>query len=226
MQMPGRADRCITAEYSSWNELDAMTQTSENISFDVLAGVIIGAHGVQGTVKVRLATKTALTLLSSASSVSRIPIDVLLRKKDDPPDSTGTPAVVFQVKPTAAGNNVYLVKLQGVRDRNAAEALMGSAIYAPTARRAPLQDDEFFVDDLIGLDVVGHNGATYGKITSVLAQPANDVYETDQGVLIPAVKEFVRRVDLASGKVIVFEAVGLRPEEAEEVAPEPNQAED
>jgi 16S rRNA processing protein RimM len=185
-------------------------------NYDVLAGSIIAAHGVQGAVKLRLATKTALSLISTGEGVSRRPADIKLGASQD---SDGRMAVISQVKELRPGGNVYLVKIQGIRDRNAAEEIVGLSVYAPEARRAPLQDGEFFTDQLIGMSVIGDTGRDYGKIKSVLPQPANDVYETDTGAMIPAVKAVVLGVDLEARQMTVADIPGLKPEEADEVLP-------
>jgi len=190
-------------------------------SYEVLAGSIIAAHGVQGALKLRLATKTALALISAGEGVSRRPADVWLGMSPRGGDKSGEGrmAVVTQVKELRPGGNVYLVKIQGVRDRNSAEQLVGTSVFAPESRRAPLQEGEFFTEQLIGLAVVGDSGRDYGKIKTVLPEPANDVYETDRGALIPAVKAIVLKIDIEAGRMTVADIAGLNPEEAEEIAP-------
>ena len=199
-----------------------MTDSSTSLeqTFDVLAGFIIAAHGVQGALKVRVATKTAVSLISPGTGVSRRPADVkLAREGSAESGQTAKPIMttITQLKETTPGSSVYIARAGNVRDRTQAEGLVGMSIFAPSTRRAPLQEDEYFTDELIGLSVVGDRGQQYGKITAIHAQPANDVYETDQGALIPAVKAFVSKIDVAAGTVTVYEVPGLRPEEAEEV---------
>lgn len=193
------------------------TEISAQPGFDVLAGTIIAAHGVQGAVKLRLATKTALPLISTGIGVGHKPLDVWIGDGPQTDETVGELAIITQVKELLPSSPVYLVKLQSVRERNSAEALIGKSVYAPGSRRMPLESDEFFVEELIGLSVVADTGRGYGKITAVLQQPANDVYETDQGALIPAVKAFVQKIDVAHGKVIVYDVPGLRLDEAEEI---------
>ena len=195
--------------------IDFMTDNSQSAqAFDALAGHVIGAHGVQGALKVRVATKTAIALLSPGTGVSRRPTDVRLQRDGDEKSLLAT---IVQMKETVPGSSVYIAKMGSVRDRTQAEALVGMAIYSPSSRRAPLEENEYFTDELIGLNVIGDHGQQYGKITSVHAQPANDVYETDQGALIPAVKAFVSKIDIPAGQVVVYEVPGLRLGEAEEI---------
>ena len=76
---------------------------------------------------------------------------------------------------------ILLVKLGDVNTRDAGQDLVGFKLFAPDERRAPLEDDEFFVNDLIGLDVATESGTSLGKLVQVLSEPANDVYETERG---------------------------------------------
>jgi 16S rRNA processing protein RimM len=190
--------------------------------FDVLAGTIISPHGVQGAVKVRLATPTSRALISPGEGVNRRPVDVWLGsepKTDDQAGGDGIMATITQLKDTTAEGRIVLAKLIGVVNRDAAQDLAGKGIYAPASRRAPLREGEYFADDLIGIAVVGDTGRDYGRIKAVLPEPGNDVYETDQGAIVPAVKAFVLQVDLQARVMTVRDVPGLFTDEAEEIAP-------
>jgi 16S rRNA processing protein RimM len=112
---------------------------------------------------------------------------------------------------------IYLVRFVEVADRTGAENLIGSRIFVPDDRRPPLDADEYFVNDLIGLDVVTEAGRKLGAVTEVLANPANDVYQTDLGAMVPAVKEFVVKIDLRGKRIVVRDIAGLMPDEQEVV---------
>ena len=66
----------------------------------------------------------------------------------------------------------------------------------------------------MGLDVVTDTGKPLGKLTDVIYSPANDVYETDTGVLIPAVAAFILEIDLGRRKITVRDTPGLLDDEA------------
>ena len=75
-----------------------------------------------------------------------------------------------------------------------------------TVRRedlAELDEDAFYVADLVGLEVVEQGGAKLGVVRDVLPGPANDALELDGGHLLPLVEECVLEVDLAAGRVLV-----------------------
>ena len=69
-----------------------------------------------------------------------------------------------------------------------------------TVRRADLprlDDDTYYVSDLVGLEVVDAAGSTLGVVVDVYEGPSNDALELDSGVLLPLVEDCVREIDLA-----------------------------
>ena len=71
-------------------------------------------------------------------------------------------------------------------------------------RRADLRqldEDSFYVSDLVGLEVVDADGAIVGRVRDVYEGPANDALELDSGLLLPLVEDCVREIDLASRRV-------------------------
>lgn len=192
-------------------------QVVQDLRFDTLVGPIIGAHGVQGAVKVRLVTPTAMTLIQppmkSADDAAKPFTTVWVGTSPD----EGKVFRVYSAK-RQEPKDILLVKLGKVNVRLAAQELIGLKVFAPEDRREPLQADEYFVNDLIGLDVLTEHGQSLGKLTGVLSEPGNDVYETDEGALIPAVKAFILSVDLVSRRIIVRDEPGLLPEKPPEVA--------
>lgn len=107
---------------------------------------------------------------------------------------------------------VWLLQLEGVHDRTAAERLRGVELYTDTDDLAPLEDDEYYVHELLGLTVQTEAGGQVGTISDVLRPGANDVYavRTEDGrqLLLPAVKQFIT-VDLANKRVILRPIPGM-----------------
>ncbi len=75
--------------------------------------------------------------------------------------------------------------------REQAEALRGAKLFIPRSLAVPLGEDEYYHDQLLGLQVVTTAGEALGPITQIYATGANDVYETPLA-LIPAVKDYIR----------------------------------
>ncbi len=98
-----------------------------------------------------------------------------------------------------------LAQLEGVDDRTAAEALQGLQISVDRAEFPEADEDEYYWDDLIGLDVVNTEGVSLGKVEGLMETGAHDVLRVqgDRERLIPFVDAYVREVDLKGGRVLV-----------------------
>jgi len=95
-----------------------------------------------------------------------------------------------------------LIKFRGINDIASAEKLQWAYLEVPVPERPELDDDEFLTEDLIGLRVSTVDGIELGKIDDVVAMPAHDVIKIGE-LLIPAVLEFVKDVDLEAGTMTV-----------------------
>ena len=79
----------------------------------------------------------------------------------------------------------------------------GAALEVPRSALAPTGDDEYYVFQLVGLEVSEEGRGVLGTVTDVSPGVANDVLELDSGLLLPMVEECVRSVDLDAGKIVV-----------------------
>ena len=78
------------------------------------------------------------------------------------------------------GKGLYIIQLEGVTNRDQAEALRGAVLMVPEGDRLPLEEDEFHVSDLIGLDVFDqHSQTVIGVVTAVIAA-GNDLLEVER----------------------------------------------
>lgn len=85
----------------------------------------------------------------------------------------------------------------------------GTWLEVERARLPATADDEFYVFELAGLDVVEETGRALGTVTGVEAGVANDVLELDTGVLLPMIEDCVRSVDLEAGRIVVAPGFGF-----------------
>lgn len=100
----------------------------------------------------------------------------------------------------------YLVAhLEGLADRDRAEALVGCEVAVGRDELPPPGEDEYYWDDLIGLSVVNLAGDSLGRVAGLLETGAHDVLRVENGRerLIPFVGAVVREVDLAAGRIRV-----------------------
>lgn len=118
----------------------------------------------------------------------------------------------YEIEGVRYQKDMAILKLKGVNDRNAAEALKDCDVYITEADLRELPEDTFYIRDLIGCRVVNRSGNTeneeeIGIITDVLQNTAQDIYQvkTKAGkeVLIPAVGEFIKEINIDEKTVIV-----------------------
>ncbi len=113
-----------------------------------------------------------------------------------------------------------LLKFEGVTTIDTAETLRNHLVQVRARDAVRLPKDEFYIHDLVGCEVVTRSGRALGTITNVLRSGANDVYAIGTGkdeILLPAIKDVVREVDLTRRRIVVTPTPGLLPEEAAEV---------
>ena len=130
----------------------------------------------------------------------------LLRGQDE---NSVIPCEIESVK--MRGDEIYL-KLRGIDDKTAADLIRGQYLFVEESLRKELPKEKFFIDELIGCTVVSEGGKIYGTVSSVEAYPAQMIYtvRTKQGfVMLPAVPEFIVKVDVENKKIIVRPPVGL-----------------
>lgn len=109
--------------------------------------------------------------------------------------------------------NVVIVKFAGSDDRNRAESLRDRFLTIDRKDLRQLEEDEYFIFDLIGLEAQDQEGKRLGRVSDVIQNTAQDLYEieTDSGkkYLIPAVREFVTEIDINHGIMKIKPIEGL-----------------
>ncbi len=156
----------------------------------ILIGRITAAHGIKG--EVVIASRTAR------------PEDVAAYGPVS--DAEGKRQLVIQ-NARAASKGV-IARLEGIADRNAAEALKGTDIYVPRDRLPPPADGEYYASDLIGLEAFDPAGKRLGRIVDVPNFGAGDLLDIDPGdggqsFLVVVSEDTIRGVDVASARITV-----------------------
>jgi 16S rRNA processing protein RimM len=147
----------------------------------VLVGVITGAHGVRGEVKLRSFTH-------EATAIARYGMLATAADK---------PVRVMALKPNKGG---FIARLSGVADRSQAEALKGEQLFVPRDRLPEAGPGEAYVHDLIGSAVRLKDGTLAGEIAGVPNYGAGDLIEVKfagrkETVLVPFADPFVPEID-------------------------------
>ena len=117
------------------------------------------------------------------------------------------------IKINPSGNFLFL-ELKGVSDVNAAQALVGSKLLLPRDLLEALPEDEYYWQDIIGLEVYTPEGRHLGRIESIFPTGSNDVYVCRGSageLLIPAIADAIVRIDLEGRKMTVKLLEGLQP---------------
>ena len=115
---------------------------------------------------------------------------------------------MYKIENVRYHKGAVLLKFAGIDDISAAETLRNAKLLIGEAELIPLEEDEYYIHDILGLDVVTTEGEHLGKVKEVLRSPAHDVYVTERA-MIPAVKEFVVSIDLHEKKIVVRLVEGL-----------------
>jgi len=105
-----------------------------------------------------------------------------------------------------------ILKLEGIEDRPAAETLRGALIRVPLCQAVKLPPGTYYWHEILGLLVQDESGRQLGNVVDILQTGSNDVYvvEAEKGqLLLPAIKDVVRSVDLKRGEMIVELIPGL-----------------
>jgi len=163
----------------------------------VLIGRIVRPHGVRGDLKVLPLTDWP-ERFESLTTIHLKPLKGSCRQ--------------VEIQNARFQKNGIILKLAGIDDLDTAETLRGFELYVTPDQIPPLPDGYVHLHDLMGLQVLTDSRDCIGEVTDILKMPAHDVYVVSQGekeILIPAVKQFVKLVDLEKGEIIITPIEGL-----------------
>ena len=157
---------------------------------------IVSTHGVRGEMK-------ALPLCDGAAFLAKF-------KRLFTTAQGGGECRVLGVR---AQGNTILLRLEGVCDMDAARALVGRTYYFAKAD-ARLPKGRFFIDDLLGCEVIDADTAhVYGTLTAIDRPAAQDIYtvtDAEGGThMLPAVPEFVKQLDPDNRRILVTPIEGM-----------------
>ncbi len=120
---------------------------------------------------------------------------------------------VYEIEKVTYHKQFVLLKFKGVDDMTTAELkLKNKLIKIDDSDALPLEEDEYYIRDLMGCEVVTTEGENLGKVKDILFTGANDVYIVDNGekeVLIPATKNCVQEIDIENKMITIELLKGL-----------------
>lgn len=160
-------------------------------------GKIVNVHGIRGEVKVYPYT-------DDIDNLSKLK-EVHIAETED---------AKLNIKLCRVQKNMLLVKFEGIDTVEKAEKLRGKYIYIKKDSLEKLEEGSYYIDDLIGMDVIDAlNNTSLGKLAYVFNTGANDIYEVEtlngKKVYLPAIKQVIKKVDLENKKMYVELMEGL-----------------
>ncbi|MBS1253309.1 MAG: Ribosome maturation factor RimM [Anaerolineales bacterium] len=159
-------------------------------------GQVMKPHGVRGEVSVEILTDFP----------GRFALLERVYLNEDDPRPVPLESVRFH-------KGRALLKLGGYDDRTAVEILRGEMVLVPIDEAMPLEPDQYYQDDLIGLEVWTVDDEYLGDVVEVLETGANDVFIVDGGdpgeILLPAIEQVVQWIDLEENRMVVELMEGL-----------------
>lgn len=163
-------------------------------------GAVTSTHGLHGEVKVYPTTDDP----KRYKKLKKVLLDMEKQQKE------------VEIERVRFFKNMVIVKFKGIDDINDVQQYKGAKLYVTRENAVPLAEDEYFAADLIGLLAVSDENEELGSVSDVLQTGANDVYVIQQPngkeLLIPAIKDCIKNIDISGEKMVVHLLPGLRDE--------------
>ena len=160
-------------------------------------GVISSTHGVRGEVKVFPTTDD----VNRFKKLKKVILD------------TGKEQKELEIQGVKFFKQMVILKFKGIDNINDIEKYKVKSLYVTREHAVKLKKDEYFIADLIDMQVMLEDGTEFGTLTDVMKTGANDVYciQTEKygEVLVPAIGECICQVDVEARKMIIHLMPGL-----------------
>lgn len=159
-------------------------------------GVITSTHGIRGEVKVYPTTDTDRFL-----DLEYVLLD------------TGREKRRLEIENVKYFKNLVILKFKGINNINDIEMYKQRELWILREDAQELEDDEYYIADLIGMEVVLEDGSKFGTLKDVMETGANDVYIVEdmkgEEVLLPAIKDCILDVDVETNTMTIHLMKGL-----------------
>jgi len=161
-------------------------------------GIITSPHGIAGEVKVFPTTDD----IRRFQKLKHVILD------------TGREELELEVIQARFSKQMVILKFREFRNINEVECFRGKSLYVTREHAVKLEKDEYFIADMIGMRVVATDGEELGILKDVMQTGANDVYIVEEPggseLLLPAIHDCVKNIDMKQGVMTVFVMPGLR----------------
>lgn len=168
-------------------------------------GCVATTHGVRGEVKVYPTTEDPQRFKKYKEVLL---VDPVGHRKQD-----SMHLRCMHIESVKFFKQMVIIKFRECASMEEAERLRGAELYVPREKAVPLQKNEYYISDLIGMQVESEEGVQIGVLDDVLQTGANDVYVVKQAdgkeILLPAIKECIKFVDVEARHMTVYLMPGL-----------------
>lgn len=160
-------------------------------------GQIVNTNGLKGMLKVKPFTDDIKEFEEFGT--------IYIQKKAE--------LIEFKIQMVRYVKNMVLLKLEGIDDINEAEKYRNLYLKVDRSKMPKLPEDSYYIVDLIDCEVVTIEGENLGKVDDVFSTGSNDVYvvknELGKQILLPAIGEVIKKVDIPNKKITVKLMEGL-----------------
>lgn len=164
-------------------------------------GIITNTHGVRGEVKVFPTTDD----VKRFKKLKQVILD------------TGKEQLALEITQVKYFKNLVILKFKDIDNINDVERYKGKGLFVTRENAVKCEKDEYFIADLIGIRVLSEDGQEIGELTDVIQTGANDVYVVKRSgkkdLLLPAIRDCIRKVDMTERVMQVVVLPGLDEEE-------------
>ena len=160
-------------------------------------GQIVNTFGIKGMVKVKPFTDN----IERFSNLEKI----YIKNKSGQTE--------YKIQEVKYHKNMVLIKFEGIENPEQADLLRNSYLIVDRETEEPLEAGRYYIVDMIGLDVFTDDNEYLGKLGDIYNTGSNDIYvvknELGKQVLLPAIEDVIKNIDMDNKKVIVHLIPGL-----------------
>ena len=160
-------------------------------------GQIVNTFGIKGMVKVQPFTDD----IEQFENLKTIYIKNKSEQKE------------YEIEEVKYHKNMILLKLKGINNIEEANLLRQSYLLKDREKEEPLKEGTYYIVDLLGLEVYDDNGNLLGTLEDIFNTGSNDIYvvknELGKQILLPAISEVIKEIDIKNKKIIVHIIKGL-----------------
>ncbi len=160
-------------------------------------GQIVNTFGIKGMVKVNPFTDN----IKRFDKLKKVYIGSNKEKKE------------IEIEEVKYHKNMVLIKFKGINNPDEANLLRNKYLYVDRDDEEPLEEGTYYIVDMLGLDVYTDENELLGTLDDIYNTGSNDIYvvknELGKQILLPAIKDVIKEVNLEEKKIIVHLIPGL-----------------